>query len=415
MYSISFNLKQPKGNKPSLIYMYVHINKKRIKISTKQRIHPALWDFKRQFVTNSDRVIQKYEETIGAREQVLIIREYLNELRNEVHRYSMVCQFQHKSIQPYELRERLYEFLEDRKRNTEDRNSIVTYLQTYIEQLESGSRKKPDMTTFATGTIKNYCNLLQALERYEKDRLCTLIWDDVDRQFYTNFIAWHHEHGCSQNYTGKHVKDLKALLKTAYEEGIHANKEYEKRYFIAPYNKQKKVPLNSSELKRIEDLDTTEEPKLSLPKDIFLLGVYLGLRVSDIKRISPNYIQNTEQGLILTMTTQKTGVEVRIPINKKAEQILAKYEYKCPYFCEQVVNRHLKLIGEKIGLSSDRASRLTIHVSRHTFAKLSYDLGIPSIYIMAITGHVSEKQFLRYINVQPDEAIGAFRSFDFFK
>ena len=56
-----------------------------------------------------------------------------------------------------------------------------------------------------------------------------------------------------------------------------------------------------------------------------------------------------------------------------------------------------------------------IHVSRYTFVKLSYDMGIPSTYIMAITGHTSEKHFLRYMNVQPDEALREFRRFDFFK
>jgi integrase len=395
--------------------MYVFIHKKRIKISTKQRIHPALWDFKKQFVTKSDRVIKKHDDNTGIWEQVLLVKERLNELRNEVHRYSMVCQLQNKSIQLYELRERLYELLDDRKHTPVDRNSIIPYLQTYIDQLESGVRKKPDTTRYSIGTIKNFKNLLQALERYENDRITRLTWDDVDRTFYGNFLEWHLENGCSQNYTGKHVKDFKALMKVAYEEGIHANREFAKRYFIVPYKKQKKVPLSLSEVRRIENMDTYDEPKLSLPKDIFLLGIYLGLRVSDIKRITPSHIHNTKDGLILAITTQKTDTEVRIPINNKAEQILAKYSFKCPYFCEQVVNRHLKLIGKKIGLHADRAKRLTIHVSRHTFAKLSYDMGIPSMYIMAITGHTSEKHFLRYINVQPDEALRAFRSFDFFK
>lgn len=416
MYSINFNLKQSKAKKPTLIFMYVSVTKKRMKISTKQRIHPDLWDFKKQFVTKSDRIIQKHaENTAGVEERVLSVKEKLNELRNEVHRYGMICQLQKKSIQLYELRERLYDLLDNRKSVIVDRSSIVSYLQTYIDQLEIGDRKKPDTSRYSIGTIKNFKNLLQALEGYENDRITRLTWDDVDRTFYGNFLEWHLENGCSQNYTGKHIKDFKALMKVAYEEGIHANREFAKRYFIVPYKKQKKVPLSLSEVRRIENLDTSDEPKLTLPKEIFLLGIFLGLRVSDIKRITPSHIHNTKDGLILAITTQKTGTEVRIPINKKAEQILAKYSFKCPYFCEQVVNRHLKLIGKKIGLRSDRAKRLTIHVSRHTFAKLSYDMGIPPMYIMAITGHTSEKHFLRYINVQPDEALRAFRSFDFFK
>src|SRR5690606_2115173 len=148
-------------------------------ISTKQRIHPALWDFKKQFVTKSDRVIKKHDDNTGIWEQVLLVKEKLNELRNEVHRYSMVCQLQNKSIQLYELRERLYELLDDRKHAPVDRSSIIAYLHSYTDQLESGDRKKPDTTRYSVGTIKNFKNLLQSLERYEHDRFCRLTWDDV--------------------------------------------------------------------------------------------------------------------------------------------------------------------------------------------------------------------------------------------
>ena len=145
MYAINFNLKQPKAKKSTSIFMYGSVSKKRMKISTKQRIHPDLWDFKKQFVTKSDRVIQKHaENTAGVEERVLSVKEKLNELRNEVHRYGMICQLQKKSLQLYELRERLYDLLDNRNSVVVDRSSIVAYLQTYIDQLESGDRKKPD-------------------------------------------------------------------------------------------------------------------------------------------------------------------------------------------------------------------------------------------------------------------------------
>ncbi|MEZ4951412.1 MAG: hypothetical protein R2784_18795 [Saprospiraceae bacterium] len=142
MYSINFNLKQTKAKNPTLIFMYVSVSKKRIKISTKQLIHPDLWDFKKQFVTNSERVIQNYSENkSGDHERVLSIKDKLNDLRNEVHKYVMVCQMQKKSLQLYELRERLYDILDNRKYVTEDRNSIVDYLNLYIEKLENGRHK----------------------------------------------------------------------------------------------------------------------------------------------------------------------------------------------------------------------------------------------------------------------------------
>jgi len=35
-------------------------------------------------------------------------------------------------------------------------------------------------------------------------------------------LEWHLENASSQNYTGTHIKDSKALMKVDYEEGIHA-------------------------------------------------------------------------------------------------------------------------------------------------------------------------------------------------
>lgn len=46
---------------------------------------------------------------------------------------------------------------------------------------------------------------------------------------------------------------------------------------------------------------------------------------------------------------------------------------------------------------------LCSHTARRSFATNEYLAGTPSITIMAITGHKTEKAFLRYIKLTPNE------------
>ena len=46
---------------------------------------------------------------------------------------------------------------------------------------------------------------------------------------------------------------------------------------------------------------------------------------------------------------------------------------------------------------------LTTHCARRSFATNMFKAGVPTISIMKVTGHRTEKAFLRYIKITPDE------------
>ena len=46
---------------------------------------------------------------------------------------------------------------------------------------------------------------------------------------------------------------------------------------------------------------------------------------------------------------------------------------------------------------------VTTHTGRRSFATNNYNMGVPSLTIMAITGHKTEAAFLKYIKVTPKE------------
>lgn len=415
MYSVSFSLKSPKARKETLIYMFVFYNGKRIKVSTQQRILPALWDKKKRAVTKNPRLINQYQATDpGIEERLQSIQEKLNGLKQDVDRFNMELTLKQLPFDLNSLKTHLSRLKGNNIWNGDDVSYISKFLKAFIGQAESGYRKQPNGSNYSVGTIKNYRNLLQAIERFERDIGAQLVWEDIDKQMYYKFLQWHEDQGYSKNYIGKHVKDLKAIMKVSHEEGIHTSNEARRRYFVTPKDKKKKIPLTLAEVKTLEGLDLMDNERLDFARNIFLLGCYLGLRVSDIKRITPQHIHSDKHGKYLTIKAQKTGTDLKVPVSRKADHILNKFEYTIPDFWEQVVNRHLKIIGKMICLPPQRASTLTLHVSRHTFAKLSYEMGIPSLYIMQITGHASEKNFLRYINIAPEQAVNEFRKHEFF-
>ena len=59
--------------------------------------------------------------------------------------------------------------------------------------------------------------------------------------------------------------------------------------------------------------------------------------------------------------------------------------------------------GMNITTKRNRYELITTHTARRSFATHLYKDGVPSYTIMPITGHKTEKAFLSYIKVTPDE------------
>jgi len=89
-------------------------------------------------------------------------------------------------------------------------------------------------------------------------------------------------------------------------------------------------------------------------------------------------------------------------------------------FKNPVMNRHLKEIGKLAGLNDQVIFKKTVKgekatksfkkyelictlTARRSFASNMFKLGVPTLSIMAITGHRTEKAFLKYIKLSSEE------------
>ncbi|MEJ7662973.1 MAG: hypothetical protein WKG07_27170 [Hymenobacter sp.] len=67
-------------------------------------------------------------------------------------------------------------------------------------------------------------------------------------------------------------------------------------------------------------LELSQQPHLDNARALFMIGVYTGLRFSDVAALRPEHIQADR----LRLTTQKTRHTLTIPLRPEARPLLAR-------------------------------------------------------------------------------------------
>ena len=139
-----------------------------------------------------------------------------------------------------------------------------------------------------------------------------------------------------------------------------------------------------------------------------MIGCYTGLRFSDYSILKP---QNINDGFI-KIKQVKTGSPIVIPVHSVVKKILEKHNGKLPKsisnektneYLKEIVSKEITKGGSQITQMREKWKLVQSHTARRSFATNEYNAGTPPLVIMAITGHKTEKSFLKYIRVTPDE------------
>jgi len=269
--------------------------------------------------------------------------------------------------------------------------------------------------------VNSYKQTKQLLKEFRP----TMNFEDVTLDWYFDFVDYCFDvKEYTRNNTGKHVKNLKAIMNEALSEGVTTNTAHKSKKFKVMQDEVDNIYLNREELKRLESLNLEHEPQHEQARDLFLLGCWTGLRVSDFKRIERKHIRD---GRFIVIRTQKTDDEVEIPLHPTAKAILEKYDFKLPQIADQTLNYRIKEVGQFAGIDNSmevtkvkgrkesvkrvqKCDLISSHTARRSFATNLYLMEVPSETIKKITGHRTEKSFLKYIkltNRQHAEIIAA--------
>ena len=161
------------------------------------------------------------------------------------------------------------------------------------------------------------------------------------------------------------------------------------------------------------------DPKshIEITRDLFIVACWTGLRFSDWSDLSNASL--TEE--TMKVRTHKTDKTVVIPLHPMVKSILAKYKGKLPKSVDRSKTLHhirkcaeiaginelvtlTKVIGGKsITKTKPKYEYIMNHTARRTFSTLMYLKSVPIQSIMAITGHTTEENFLKYIKLSKEE------------
>ena len=254
-------------------------------------------------------------------------------------------------------------------------------------------------------------------------------FEQVDLNFYNDFIEFlQKEKNHSHNTVGKYITTLKVMLNRATDDGINTTFQYKLKRFATLKEEVSKIFLNENELVKLYELKFKPyQTGLERARDLFLIGCYTALRYSDFTTIQhENIVQvwDNDQGKnidFLKIKTDKTGQVVTIPLHWIVKEIFTKYNYELPpQITNQKFNEHLKELGAmakikdktevtktkgglKVSTYFEKWQLITTHTARRSGATNMYLAGIPALSIMKITGHKTEKVFLKYICIDSEQ------------
>lgn len=277
-------------------------------------------------------------------------------------------------------------------------------------------------------TKQKYDTTLSRLKRFEKHTGTALRFADINLNFYNSFLAFCRDIDKLNNNTiGKDITVIKQFCKKAKLNGLPVNPLFEHSDFVKVSNETIDTYLNESEINKIFMYDFSNIERLDNARDLLIIGVWTGLRVSDFMRLHETNIK----GGFIVIKTQKTGKTVTIPMHPQLKQILEKRNGEFPKeISPQRFNDYIKEVCEKVGITEPTEGAIKIniaepgqkkvfrkkagiypkfelissHTCRRSFATNLYNSGqVKPITIMQITGHTTESNFLKYIKTTPKE------------
>ena len=259
-----------------------------------------------------------------------------------------------------------------------------------------------EQSTRTSGTKYNLRNTLDTLKEFRPG----YTWEDIGYSFVKEFEVWLQNKGYAINTVAKHLRQFRTLINEAISgEYLSADDNPFLRFHIK-HEQTEHVFLNPSELHKFERLKVSgKEEKV---KDAFLFCSYTGFRYSDFISLKTENITNINNHLWIKMKTQKTGINVEIPISLlfdgRAVSLIEKYngiENLNRIGCNADTNKVLHILRKKAGI--DKA--ITFHTARHTCATLLCYQGVPITTVQRILGHTKLTTTQIYSEIMPTTII----------
>lgn len=399
----NFNLRQPKANKPTNIYLVVYLNNKQVKLSTGVKVYPEHWN------------IRKQQAYVNAR---------LSELDNNNNTIA--------NDRLSELKDMFLEFKHYLCEHPTDIDNSITILRTriYKNTMTTEIKKKSATTVMkeiidakqAASSTKGQQKLnVGKFERYLKENNISDTWESMNLNTFEGYQKYLVDNGRGsvtirniiQNTLFPLLKkvskrmDIPFMWHNSNLESFESVKDESNKELAS----NKKVTLTEEQLKQLYDHPITgterQIKKNTEIRDLFVLQCLVGQRVGDMQKFFNGDNERDEEEDTISIIQQKTKARAIIPLTPLAKEIISKYQNtELKYYkpSNSSLNSELRIIVEEAGLNTpvtfeDKDGKqvkplfelVHTHTARHTFITIMCRRDIPKETIIIATGHEDTK------------------------
>ena len=399
----NFNLRQPKANKPTNIYLVVYLNNKQVKLSTGVKVYPEHWNIRKQqaYVNARLSILDNNNNTIA--------NDRLSELKD------MFLEFKHYLCE-----------------HPTDIDNSITILRTriYKNTMTTEIKKKSATTVMkeiidakqAASSTKEQQKLnVGKFERYLKENNISDTWESMNLNTFESYQKYLVDNGRGSVTIRNIIQNtLFPLLKkvskrvdipfTWYDSNLNSF-EFVKDESNKELASNKKVTLTEEQLKQLYDYPITgtelQVRKRTEIRDLFVLQCLVGQRVGDMQKFFNGDNEKDEEEDTISIIQQKTKARAIIPLTPLAKEIISKYQNtELKYYkpSNSNLNAELRIIAEEAGLNipitfEDKDGKqvkplfelVHTHTARHTFITIMCRRDIPKETIIIATGHEDTK------------------------
>jgi integrase len=399
----NFNLRQPKANKPTNIYLVVYLNNKQVKLSTGVKVYPEHWNIRKQQAYVNAR-LSKLDNNNNT-----IANDRLSELKD------MFLEFKHYLCE-----------------HPTDIENSITILRTriYKNTMTTEIKKKSATTVMkeiidakqAASSTKGQQKLnVGKFERYLKENNISDTWESMNLNTFESYQKYLVDNGRGSVTIRNIIQNtLFPLLKkvskrvdipfTWYDSNLNSF-EFVKDESNKELASNKKVTLTEEQLKQLYDYPITgtelQVRKRTEIRDLFVLQCLVGQRVGDMQKFFNGDNERDEEEDTISIIQQKTKARAIIPLTPLAKEIISKYQNtELKYYkpSNSNLNAELRIIAEEAGLNTpitfeDKDGKqvkplfelVHTHTARHTFITIMCRRDIPKETIIIATGHEDTK------------------------
>jgi hypothetical protein len=316
-----------------------------------------------------------------------------------------------------------------RQDQKEEKKTLIQGVEQFIAQYEREKDSK---------TVKRYRVLLNKLRAFNPG----LTFEELDFNFYDSFKKFLHNcpnpvyGACSLFRSGdsytlgvdgdmsgepvpvmddvvyKYFVNIKTICSWAEKRGYFPHKSYKEWEIIK--REYPPITLSEEELISIELLNLPRH--LDIARDFLVLECRTGQRISDIRAITRDSIQDDTWNLIQKKGNRMKVKHIEFPMGEEftlnAKLILEKYNYALPKMPEQNINKYIKEVcklagidqsiyierwagNKKIRIPGKKYEFISTHTGKKSFITILASQGTPVAFLSALTG-TSQKTIERH-------------------